>query len=539
MLETRVIPAELQARYVRERQWTDDILGRVLDDGLSRASAQPFTVRSHTRPWRGTLGDVRGMARHVAGGLRARGVGPGDAVAFQLPNWVEAATTFYAAALLGAVVVPIVHFYGPKEVGYILSRTHVKAFVTADRFGHLDYLANLERLRPELPDLELVAVVGDDAADHLPFTDLIAAPPVQAPASVDPTRPALVAYTSGTTADPKGVIHSHRSIVFEVKQLSATRATGTRPSLVGAPVGHGIGMLAALLIPVWQGQGIHLIDQWVPKEVLAAMLEEDVSAGAGATFFLTSLLDEPGITERHLELMHHMGLGGAPVPYAVAERATELGLSLVRMYGSTEHPSITGCTHDDPLEKRLRTDGHPLLGVELRLVDDHGRDVAVGQPGEIVSRGPDCFAGYTDATLNRECFDREGWFATGDIGVLDENGYLAIVDRKKDIIIRGGENISALEVEELLLRMDGVAEAAVVAAPDPRLGEHAAAFVRLLPGARGTNADLPAVRAHLEAAGLARQKWPEELHFVDDFPRTPSGKVQKFVLRARLRAGAS
>jgi acyl-CoA synthetase (AMP-forming)/AMP-acid ligase II len=537
VLDTRAIPEALQSRYVRDGQWTDDILGRVLDDGLKRAAAQPFTVRSHTRPWRGTLGDVCTMAHRVAGGLRARGVGPGDAVAFQLPNWVEAAATFYAAATLGAVVVPIVHFYGPKEVGYILRRTGVKALITADRFGHLDYLANLERLLPALPDLELVAVVGDDAADHLPFAALLAADAVDGPTRVDPAGPALVAYTSGTTSDPKGVIHSHRSIVFEVKQLSGAQATGARPSLVGAPVGHGIGMLAALLIPVWQGNAIHLIDQWVPKEVLAAMLEEDVSAGAGATFFLTSLLDDPGIDERHLALMHHMGLGGAAVPYAVAERATKLGLSLVRMYGSTEHPSITGCTHDDPLEKRLRTDGRPLDGVELRLVDEARRDVDVGRPGEIVSRGPDCFAGYTEPTLNSECFDADGWFATGDIGVLDDDGFLAIVDRKKDIIIRGGENISALEVEELMLRMNGVAEVAVVASPDARLGEHAAAFVRLLPGSPASTLDLTAVRAHLDAAGLARQKWPEQLEFVDDFPRTASGKVQKFVLRARLRAG--
>jgi acyl-CoA synthetase len=533
----RDVPKALCERYVGAGQWTDDTLGAVLDSGLARAASEPFTVRSRARPWRGTLGEVRTMAQHVAGGLRSRGVGAGDAVAFQLPNWVEAAATFYAASLLGAVVVPVVHFYGPKEVGYILRRTRVKAFVTAARFGHLDYLANLARMRPDLPELELVLVVGDERDDtggHLPFADLLGAPPVEAPATVDPSSPALVAYTSGTTSDPKGVIHSHRTIVFEVKQLSAMQASGARPSLVGAPVGHGIGMLAALLLPVWQGGAIHLIDQWVPRDVLAAMLEDDLSSGTGATFFLTSLLDDPGITDRHLELMHHMGLGGSAVPYAVAERATKLGLSVVRLYGSTEHPSTTGCTHADPLDKRLRTDGRPMPGVELRLVDEQGRDVGVDEPGEIVSRGPDCFVGYTHPELNADCLDADGWYATGDVGVLDADGFLAIVDRKKDIIIRGGENISALEVEELLLRMEGVAEAAVVSAPDRRLGEHAAAFVRVLPG--GSAPDLHAVRAHLEAAGLARQKWPEALQLVDDFPRTPTGKVQKFVLREQLRA---
>jgi acyl-CoA synthetase len=535
--QLRDVPAALRERYVGAGQWTDDTLGAVLDAGLARAASQPFTVRSRVRPWRGTLGAVHTMAQHVAGGLRSRGVVPGDAVAFQLPNWVEAAATFYAASLLGAVVVPIVHFYGPKEVGYILRRTRVKALVTAARFGHLDYVANLQRLRPELPDLELVAIVaenGGDAGGHLPFAELLAAPPVDAPVRVDPSSPALVAYTSGTTSDPKGVIHSHRTIVFEVKQLSAVQASGARPSLVGAPVGHGIGMLAALLLPVWQAGAIHLIDQWVPRDVLAAMLEDDLSSGTGATFFLTSLLDDPGITARHLELMHNMGLGGSAVPYAVAERATKLGLSVVRLYGSTEHPSTTGCTHDDPLDKRLRTDGRSLPGVELRIVDERARDVGVDEPGEIVSRGPDCFVGYTDPALNADCFDTDGWYATGDVGVLDADGFLAIVDRKKDIIIRGGENISALEVEELLLRMEGVAEVAVVAAPDRRLSEHAAAFVRMLPGA--ALPDLRALRAHLEAAGLARQKWPEALHLVEDFPRTPSGKVQKFLLREQLRA---
>jgi acyl-CoA synthetase (AMP-forming)/AMP-acid ligase II len=538
MFTLREVPAELRQRYVRAGHWTDDLLGAVLDAGLARASAQPFSVRSAVRPWRGTLGDVRAMARRVAGGLRARGIGPGDAVAFQLPNWVEAAATFYAVALLGAVVVPVVHFYGPKELGYILRRTRVKALVTADRFGHLDYLANLERLRGDLPDLEWVTVVGDgaveasDLEDVVPFDVLLTADAVDAPESVDPSSPALVAYTSGTTSDPKGVIHTHRSIVFEVKQLSGAQARGARPALVGAPVGHGIGMLSALLLPVWQGKPIHLIDQWIPKDVLAAMLEHGASAGAGATFFLLSLLDDPGISADHLALMHHTGLGGAAVPFAVAERATKLGISIVRMYGSTEHPSITGCTHDDPEAKRLRTDGRPLAGVELRLVDDGGRPVATGEPGEIASRGPDCFAGYTEPALNAGCFDADGWFTTGDIGVLDDDGFLAIVDRKKDIIIRGGENISALEVEELILRMDGVAEVAVVAAPDARLGEHAAAFLRLHPGAAGP--ELAAVRAQLEASGLARQKWPEEIHVVDDFARTPSGKIQKFVLRDKL-----
>jgi acyl-CoA synthetase (AMP-forming)/AMP-acid ligase II len=235
--------------------------------------------------------------------------------------------------------------------------------------------------------------------------------------------------------------------------------------------------------------------------------------------------------------MAHIGLGGSAVPAAVGERCAAMGISTVRSFGSTEHPSITGMTHDAPLAKKIHTDGRPLPGVEIELRDDGGRVVDVGEPGEIWSLGPDCFVGYTDPGLTAVAFDRDGWFGTGDVGVLDADGYVAIVDRKKDIIIRGGENISALEVEEQLLHLPGVAEAAVVAAPDPRLGEHACAFLRMQAG--GSPPSLDAVRAHLLRSGLARQKWPEELRSVTEFPRTASGKIQKFVLRDQLRADPS
>ena len=537
-LQLRTPPADLTRRYLDDGSWNDDTLGEILAAGLADGAQLACKVRSRLRPYSGTFADVADLARRVAGGLRARGVVPGDLVAFQLPNWVEAAATFWATAFLGAVPVPIVHFYGPKEVGFILRQSGARVFVTADRFGHLDYLANLETLRPDLAELELVAVVTNDTLPSglLSFYDLTDDRAVETPGRVDPSAPALVAYTSGTTADPKGVVHAHRTIGFEIRQLGAMQAGGGPPALVGAPVGHGIGMLAALLLPVFRREPIHLIDVWDPAAVLAAMLEDNVYSGAGATFFLTSLLDHPDFTDEHRELMSHVGLGGSSVPAAMTDRADAMDISIVRMYGSTEHPSITGSRHVEPRDKRLYTDGRPLPGVEIRLLDEDGKEVSPGTPGEIHSRGPDCFPGYTDPTLTKECFDAEGWYATGDVGVLDDDGYLSIVDRKKDIIIRGGENVSALEVEELVLRLPGVAEVAVVAAPDARLGEHACAFVRPLPGEDVPTVD--AVRAHLDTAGLARQKWPEEIRAIEEFPRTPSGKIQKFALRDRLRQEA-
>jgi acyl-CoA synthetase len=539
----RAVDEACARRYVDEGFWITDSMGAVLAAGLHDAATHPFTVISDRMPYRGTLGDVDAMARRVAAGLRARGVAEGDAIAFQLPNWMEAAVTFYAIAYLGAVVVPIVHFYGPKEVGYILRKTRVKALVTADRFAHQDFLANLAGMRDSLTDLEWVAIVGDatggDAGrGDFPFAELIADEPLADLPTVDPDAPALVAYTSGTTSDPKGVVHSHRTINAEIHQLSAMMNYRGGPAMItGAPVGHGIGMLAALLTPVYRRAEIHLIDVWDPGRVLQAMLDEELSAGQGSTFFLTSLLDHPDFDpERHVPLMPFIGLGGSAVPAAVGERCAALGIEVARSFGSTEHPSITGSTPDTAHEKRVTTDGRPLPGVEIRLVDDDGKDVAPGMPGEIWSRGPELFTGYTDAAATEAAFSADDWYMTGDIGVLDGDGFLTITDRKKDIIIRGGENVSAQEVEELLVRMPGVAEIAVVAAPDARLGEVACAFFRMQSGS--TAPTLADIRSYLESTGIARQKWPEHTRSVDDFPRTASGKVQKFVLRQQLREEA-
>ena len=221
--------AERARRYVREGFWNDESLGQILAAGLHDAGDAAFVVRSDRRPFRGTFADVDDLARRVARGLAARGIREGDAVAFQLPNWVEAAATFYATAYLGAIVVPIVHFYGTKEVGYILRRTRVKALVTADRFGAQDFLANLAALRDDgLPDLEWCAVVSDDGATtgvagDMTFAELAAHDPVEGPVAVDPSAPALIAYTSGTTADPKGVVHVHRTINAEIRCRSVAR----------------------------------------------------------------------------------------------------------------------------------------------------------------------------------------------------------------------------------------------------------------------------------------------------------------------------
>jgi acyl-CoA synthetase len=550
----RLPSAELARHYREMGWWNDETLADIACGGMVRSAAVSCRVRSRVRPFRGTIGDVADQARRLAGTLRRCGIVPGDVVAFQLPNWAEAIACFYAMFALGVVIVPVVHIYGPKEVAHILRQSKARAFVTADSFGRQDYLANLEDAVAGLDDLETIVVVSTDGRPMptigprvLSWSQVVAGDPdpLDRPAAVDPDAPALIGYTSGTTAAPKGVIHTHRTYLADQRTWAtflredASPPPSVRPtgSLTASPVSHVMG-LASALRPLFVASSLDLMDVWDPGEVLRAMADDGVSTGGGPPFFLLSLLDHPDFdASTHLPYINNLIMGGAPVPTAVVERATNLGISLVRAYGSTEHPSTTASLHSDPVDRRIHTDGRVISGSELRLLDAEGRPVGVGQPGEIHSRGPELFAGYTDPDLTAGAIDADGWYDTGDIGVVDADGYLTITDRKKDIIIRGGENVSSAEVEDVLAAMAGVAEVAVVAAPDARYGEHGAAIVRTV---RGTSPiDLAAVREHLESRGLARQKWPEELHFVEDFPRTPSGKIQKNVLRSALRSGGS
>ena len=507
----RHVPVELAKRYEQEGWWTQETIGQLLAPALKAAADTSFRVHSAVRPWSGTYDDVEQVARRLAAGLRDRGVGPGDVVAFQLPNWMEAAATFWASAFLGAVTVPIVHFYGHKELGHILAEAAPRVFITAERFGQMLHHEDL------CSHVSIVGLVGRD------FDDLLAAEPMAGTIPTDPRNPALIAFTSGTTRAPKGVIHSHQTLACETRQLHDGYPPERGKQLTAAPVGHFIGMLGAFLIPVLDGTPINLCDSWDPTQVLVLMKTDGLAIGGGPPYFFTSVLDHPDFTVEHLRHMKTAGLGGAPVPATVAGRLAELGVHVFRSYGSTEHPSITLTPHDAPAEKRLSTDGIPRPGAEIRVAAD----------GEIFSRGPDLCLGYLDEALTKRAFDDDGWYHTGDVGVLDDDGYLTITDRKADIIIRGGENISALEVEEVLMAMAAVAEAVVVAVPDARLGEHAAAVLRIKPG--HSLPTLEEIRAHFERMGVAKQKWPEELFEVDDYPRTASGKVQKHLVRREMQ----
>ncbi|MDT5070337.1 MAG: acyl-CoA synthetase [Mycobacterium sp.] len=511
-------PSDLAERYRAQGWWDGETLPTVLAAALLRSGSREFRVHSMNRPWKGTIAEVTAMARRVAAGLRRRGLGPGDPVAFQLPNSVEAAATFYGLAMMGAVLVPIGHTAGTSEIVHALRESGARALVVS----HWNDASFPFEILGETA-LEHVVAVGDRPAPVgvERFEDFGDVEPVDEPATVDPAQPAVIGWTSGTTGSPKGVLLSHRAMCSETRWHMAPMMSGLSRRLAStSPVSHVTGMLVSVLLPPLLGRDIHLLDFWNPVRVLDLMTAESLSAGTGAPLFLASLLDHPDCGPAHHRLINTSSLGGAAVAPELVLRADALGIAAWRGYGCTEHPSISLGDLSHPLAHRAHSDGKICAGVDVRICED----------GEILTRGPDLFCGYTDPGLNPDAFD-DGWYRTGDIGRLDGEGHLTIVDRKKDIIIRSGMNISAAEVEAVLISMSGIADVAVVAAPDARTGEHACAFVRPRPGR-----DVPtiaSIQAHMAAAGIAKYKWPEEVRsHPTDFARTAAGKVRKADLRA-------
>jgi acyl-CoA synthetase (AMP-forming)/AMP-acid ligase II len=525
--------AELRERW-RAAGWHGDrTLARALREGADSFPGTAIHFVGADQRDCITLPQLLSRAEHVASALRAGGVGSADVIAVQVPNWSEGAVMFGAAMLLGAVIVPVIHIYGPAEVGFILRQSGARVLVVPDRWRNIDYV---ERLRGfgDTPALERVVVIGNDVPPGATaWADLEGSGRELAwsgDPDVDPDSVAFQIYTSGTTADPKGVQHSHNTMLAEIMTMAAALADErNRPTLGAFPAGHIAGVLSLLRCFV-RGTSSVLLDHWDPHLAAAVVEEHGVGSSAGTPYFLTSLVGAAQEDRRDISSMDRFLVGAANVPPSVVELADDLGMAAYRSYGSTEHPTVScGDPHDDR-HRRVGTDGRLTPGNEVRIIDEDGRDVSAGSPGEIVTRGPEQFLGYSDPAHAGGSYVDGTWFRTGDIGVLAD-GYLTIVDRKKDIIIRGGENISSKEVEDLLLLHPAVADAAAVAAPDPRLGETVCAFVVLRPGAV---LDLQAVRTHFAAAGVARQKAPERIEVVPELPRGHGGKVQKAELRSWL-----
>jgi cyclohexanecarboxylate-CoA ligase len=513
------LTADLIATYTRPGLWEDRTVDGYLTDA-ARATPEQTAVIDRRGPW--TYAQLDTMVDRLASALQARGVGRGDVVSWQLPNWAEAAVVHMATLRLGAISNPIVAIYRHAEVGFILRQAASKAmFVPATHRG-FDYPGMIAEIRGELPDLQTVVVVGGENTDaDIGFDALIDQGRHRPLMSVqrDANDVALLLYTSGTTAAPKGALHTHNTIDYEIRSLIDFFSL-SRDDVVfmPSPVGHITGVLCGIQLPVSLGAVLVLLDGWDPGRALSLIAEHRCTYTVAATPFLHGMLNHRDLSDTDTSSLRAFMCGGADIPpELITSASAALDCTVARAYGSTEYPTATGSNERDPLDKRAHTDGRPMGDAQVRVVD-----------GEVLVCGPEMFVGYLDASLNDDAFTPDGWFRTGDLGRLDADGFLEITGRRKDIIIRGGENISVKEVEDRLFGHPKVADLAVVAAPDPVLGERVCAVVVPAPGQTIT---LEEITAWLSAARFAKQKLPERLILLDELPRTASGKVQKFKLR--------
>jgi acyl-CoA synthetase (AMP-forming)/AMP-acid ligase II len=482
----------------------------------------------------GEAASVRLAALHeraldVAGRLCRAGIGPGEVVVLQAP--VGPASTELAAALwtLGAVPVLLVAAATTGELAHVLAETGARTVVAVRRWREAEIASSIAARRQAL-GVDRLIVLGADAPEGAVALDALPSGPLPELARPAPASVAVLLYTSGSTAAPKGVQHSHESLLFG---LTAAPADDATRSLMTFPAGH-IAALLAVLRPLVAGGLTVMMEAWSPAAAAELIEAYQITASAGTPFFLATLLDEAERSGRDISSLQRFLVGAAAVPPGLVARAEAAGITTWRTYGSTEHPAIASGGPADPPDKRRLTDGQVAPGNEVRLVDESGADVPRGAEGEIVARGPRQFVGYRDPALDADAYLDGTWFRTGDLARLDPDGYLVVTDRVKDIIIRGGENISAREVEEALAGAAGVTEIAVCAAPDPTWGEVVCAVV--VPGGAGPT--LEGLRERGTLAGLARHKLPARLVTVDTLPRTAAGKVRKADLRQLLAGPA-
>jgi cyclohexanecarboxylate-CoA ligase len=508
-------------------------------DHLDRhRAARPLATALVHPAGRGSFATLAAEAEALAAGLDDLGVRAGDVVSFQMPNWHETVLTVLATLRLGAICNPIVSIYRAREVGFVLRDAGARFVIVPERYRGFDHAAMAAPLAAEGAARLIVCRGGHPGAAG--FDDVMArgrailAAGGGRPAARDPARDALYLYTSGTEGPPKGVRHNQHTLLSEARAVIAATGLGRDDALfMGSPLTHITGFSYACIVGPVLGAKVCLLDVWNIDEATALIAREGCVWTVGATPFLQGLLQDPAHATR-IGSLRVFRCGGADVPPELIRRAQARGIRAMRTYGCSEHPTVSGGVADDPA-KAATTDGRVHPGNRVRIVDlaDGTRVLGPGETGEIETQGPELFAGYVNPALDRLAFTPDGWFRTGDIGRLDAEGYLTVTGRKKDIIIRKGENISAKEVEDLIAELPQVRQCAVIGLPDPERGEMVVAVCVLEPGGALTPA---ALGAHLTAAGIARQKHPERIEIIDAMPMNAAGKIRKIDLRARFAA---
>ncbi|EKO2576504.1 TPA: medium-chain fatty-acid--CoA ligase [Escherichia coli] len=532
MKVTLTFNEQRRAAYRQQGLWGDASLA---DYWQQTARAMPdkiAVVDNHGASY--TYSALDHAASCLANWMLAKGIESGDRIAFQLPGWCEFTVIYLACLKIGAVSVPLLPSWREAELVWVLNKCQAKMFFAPTLFKQTRPVDLILPLQNQLPQLQ--QIVGVDklapATSSLSLSQIIADnTPLTTAITTHGDELAAVLFTSGTEGLPKGVMLTHNNILASERAYCARlNLTWQDVFMMPAPLGHATGFLHGVTAPFLIGARSVLLDIFTPDACLALLEQQRCTCMLGATPFVYDLLNVLEKQPADLSALRFFLCGGTTIPKKVARECQQLGIKLLSVYGSTESSPHAVVNLDDPLSRFMHTDGYAAAGVEIKVVDDARKTLPPGCGGEEASRGPNVFMGYFDEPeLTARALDEEGWYYSGDLCRMDEAGYIKITGRKKDIIVRGGENISSREVEDILLQHPKIHDACVVAMPDERLGERSCAYVVLK--APHHSLSLEEVVAFFSRKRVAKYKYPEHIVVIEKLPRTASGKIQKFLLR--------
>ncbi|HCK0983473.1 TPA: medium-chain fatty-acid--CoA ligase [Escherichia coli] len=532
MKVTLTFNEQRRAAYRQQGLWGDASLA---DYWQQTARAMPdkiAVVDNHGASY--TYSALDHAASCLANWMLAKGIESGDRIAFQLPGWCEFTVIYLACLKIGAVSVPLLPSWREAELVWMLNKCQAKMFFAPTLFKQTRPVDLILPLQNQLPQLQ--QIVGVDklapATSSLSLSQIIADnTPLTTAITTHGDELAAVLFTSGTEGLPKGVMLTHNNILASERAYCARlNLTWQDVFMMPAPLGHATGFLHGVTAPFLIGARSVLLDIFTPDACLALLEQQRCTCMLGATPFVYDLLNVLEKQPADLSALRFFLCGGTTIPKKVARECQQLGIKLLSVYGSTESSPHAVVNLDDPLSRFMHTDGYAAAGVEIKVVDDARKTLPPGCEGEEASRGPNVFMGYFDEPeLTARALDEEGWYYSGDLCRMDEAGYIKITGRKKDIIVRGGENISSREVEDILLQHPKIHDACVVAMPDERLGERSCAYVVLK--APHHSLSLEEVVAFFSRKRVAKYKYPEHIVVIEKLPRTASGKIQKFLLR--------
>ncbi|WP_089615705.1 medium-chain fatty-acid--CoA ligase [Escherichia coli] len=532
MKVTLTFNEQRRAAYRQQGLWGDASLA---DYWQQTARAMPdkiAVVDNHGASY--TYSALDHAASCLANWMLAKGIESGDRIAFQLPGWCEFTVIYLACLKIGAVSVPLLPSWREAELVWVLNKCQAKMFFAPTLFKQTRPVDLILPLQNQLPQLQ--QIVGVDklapATSSLSLSQIIADnTPLTTAITTHGDELAAVLFTSGTEGLPKGVMLTHNNILASERAYCARlNLTWQDVFMMPAPLGHATGFLHGVTAPFLIGARSVLLDIFTPDACLALLEQQRCTCMLGATPFVYDLLNLLEKQAADLSALRFFLCGGTTIPKKVARECQQRGIKLLSVYGSTESSPHAVVNLDDPLSRFMHTDGYAAAGVEIKVVDDARKTLPPGCEGEEASRGPNVFMGYFDEPeLTARALDEEGWYYSGDLCRMDEAGYIKITGRKKDIIVRGGENISSREVEDILLQHPKIHDACVVAMPDERLGERSCAYVVLK--APHHSLSLEEVVAFFSRKRVAKYKYPEHIVVIEKLPRTASGKIQKFLLR--------